>query len=68
LTDISERRQAEQELERYRDHLEKLVQERTEEIKRKNAELEKQNRLFVGRELKMIELKAKIKELEGEKK
>jgi len=35
-----------------------------EEIKEKKEELEKINKFMTGRELKMIELKAKIKELE----
>ena len=35
-----------------------------EETKQRNIELEKTNRLTVGRELKMIELKKKIKKLE----
>lgn len=30
----------------------------------KNRELEKMNKLFVGRELRMVELKERIKELE----
>ena len=36
-----------------------------EELKEKNKELEKINSLAVGRELKMIELKKEIKELES---
>ena len=64
FTDITERVKADEELERYRDHLERLVRERTEEIEKKNAELERRNRLFVGRELRMIELKARNKDLE----
>ena len=35
------------------------------EIKKRNLELEKTNKLMVGREIKMMELKKKIKELEG---
>ncbi|MDD2853154.1 MAG: hypothetical protein PHY09_14815 [Desulfuromonadaceae bacterium] len=31
----------------------------------KNADLEQMNRLFVNRELRMVELKVKIKELES---
>ncbi len=38
--DISQRKQAEQELEKYREHLEELVQERTTELARINRELE----------------------------
>ena len=62
--EIDKRQKAQEELERLNESLELRVRERTEEIERKNAELERQNRLFVGRELKMIELKARIKELE----
>lgn len=64
ITDITKRKQVEEELQKYREHLEELVKERTEELEKKNVELEKFNRLFVGRELKMIELKKKISELE----
>lgn len=46
------------------EQLEQLVEERTEELKKKNEELEKMNDLFVGRELKVIELKERIKKLE----
>ncbi len=45
--------------------LEKEVEERTEELQRKLNDMEKLNRLMVGRELKMVELK---KELEATKK
>lgn len=45
--------------------LDRRVQERTTELEKKYAELERINRLFVGRELRMIELKERIRELEG---
>ena len=52
-------------LEEYSRTLEKKVKDRTAELEKTNQELEKFNRLAVGRELKMIELKKRIKELEG---
>ena len=44
--------------------LEKTVAKRTEELQEKIAELEKFKELTVGRELKMVELKKEIEELE----
>ena len=44
--------------------LENMVKERTAELEAKIAEIERMNRLFVGRELRMKELKERIKELE----
>jgi len=63
--DITDRKQAEAELDTYRQHLEISVRERTAELHKKNLELERFNRLFVDRELKMVELKQRIKELEN---
>ncbi|MBI5848840.1 MAG: PAS domain S-box protein [Nitrospirae bacterium] len=67
ITDISERKRVEDELHKLNDELEQRVKERTAELQQKNAELGKMNKLFVGRELRMKELKEKIKELEGGK-
>jgi PAS domain S-box-containing protein len=53
------------ELETLNEQLEQRVQERTAELVKANEELYKMNRLFVGRELKMVELKGRIKELES---
>lgn len=63
--EIEKRQKAQEELERLNDELEQRVQERTAELEDKNAELHKMNRLFVGRELKMVELKERIRELEN---
>lgn len=55
-TDITKRKKTEEELKKSKDNLQSKIEE-----------LERFNRLAVGRELKMIELKKKIKELESEK-
>lgn len=44
--------------------LEKKVEERTIELEEKNKELERKNKFMVNRELKMIELKKQIKDME----
>ena len=64
--DITERKKAEEELAKHREHLEELVKERTAELEEKNKELKRYNRLFEGRELRIKELRDKIKELEEE--
>jgi PAS domain S-box-containing protein len=46
------------------EELEQRVRERTAELETKNAELYRMNRIFVGRELRMVELKDRIRELE----
>lgn len=51
------------ELEELKRGLEKTVEERTEKLNTKLTELEKMNRIMVDRELKMIELKKEIEEL-----
>ncbi|MEW6067944.1 MAG: PAS domain S-box protein [Nitrospirota bacterium] len=64
FSDITDRKKSEEELMRHREHLESLVKERTVELEAKNAELQRLNRLFVGRELRMAELKEKLRTLE----
>lgn len=73
ITDITETKQIERELASHRNQLEKLVEERTSELKDKNEELmstnkelERLNLLFVGREFRIKELKDKIKILKDE--
>ncbi|CAG0975399.1 MAG: sensory transduction histidine kinase [Candidatus Methanoperedens nitroreducens] len=62
--DLTGRKKVEEELKKYHEHLEDMVKERTAELEKKTAEVERINRLFVGRELKMSELKKRIAELE----
>ncbi len=58
--EVEQRRNAQDELEQLNEELEQRVQQRTAELAAKNSELERMNKLFVGRELRMVELKEKI--------
>ncbi len=69
--EIDKRQWAQAELEQFNRSLEQRVRERaaelvakSTELELKNRELERFNKLFVNRELKMVELKERIKELE----
>ena len=63
--DITDKKLIELELEKHRNKLEVLVQERTAELEEKNLELEKFNELFIGREFRIKELKDHIAELKN---
>lgn len=64
LVEALRRNKAEEEVKKMNLELEKRVAERTEDLLAKTAELERINRVFVDRELRMRELKARIEELE----
>lgn len=61
---LVERKRAEEALNRLNEKLEERVRERTGELERRNYDLEQMNKVFVGRELRMAELKKRIAELE----
>jgi len=63
--DITERKKIMRELESLNINLEALVNERTKTLKEKNEKLNSLNKLFVGRELRMAELKEEIERLKG---
>jgi len=66
FADITEHKKAEYKIHKLNQELEKRVQERTAELEDKNAELEHMNSVFVGRELRMAELKKQIAKLEND--
>ena len=63
MEDITVRKELEQKLAEYTTGLELKVLERTGEIDEKVKDLESLNKVMVGRELKMIELKDELKSL-----
>ncbi len=62
--DVTERKKAENKINLLNEELEERVIERTRELEIKNIELARMNKLFIGRELRMVELKNQIKALE----
>lgn len=63
-TDVDELKQAEEKVRQLNTALEERVAGRTADLAARNKELERLNRLFVDRELRMKELKLQIKDLE----
>jgi PAS domain S-box-containing protein len=66
VRDITERKRKENELRIYHENLAETVKERTRELTAKINDLETFNKAFLGREMRMIELKKIIGELEEE--
>lgn len=66
--DITKRKLAEKELNKYKDQLEDLIDERTSELQKKNEELDNALKVFVGRELTIKQLENRISELENRNK
>lgn len=63
IEDVTKQLQLENKMKKYTKELMKEVAKRTDELSLRVKELERMNKIMVGRELKMIELKDKIKEL-----
>lgn len=64
IRDLTEQKLAENKIQKLNEELELKVKERTAELEQKNSDLLRMNNLFVGREIRMVELKTTIKELE----
>ncbi len=62
--DITEKMKIDTELKQYREHLEQLVQERTQKLEEQKEELHRFNKLFIGREFRIKELRDKVNNLE----
>lgn len=63
IEDVTKQLQLESKMKKYTKELMVEVAKRTDELSLRVKELERMNKIMVGRELKMIELKTKIKEL-----
>ncbi|MBT3755785.1 MAG: PAS domain S-box protein [Candidatus Cloacimonetes bacterium] len=65
FSNITDRKIAEEELSKHREHLEELIEERTKELQKTNKDLDSALKVFVGRELTISKLEKRIRALEG---
>ena len=61
IQDISDRKKNEIELVKHKENLEEIVKERTKKLEQQNDEMQQMNKLFVGREFRIKELRDKVK-------
>ncbi|MBT3242377.1 MAG: PAS domain S-box protein [Bacteroidetes bacterium] len=66
IMDVTERKNAEQDLIKHRETLEETVEERTKELKEQNQKLDKAMKVFVGREHMIRKLQRELSALKGE--
>jgi PAS domain-containing protein len=64
--DVTEIKEAEDELKKHRETLEDLVKERTKKLEENNNELERFNDLFIDREFRIKELRNKLNSLDSD--
>ena len=65
VTNITERKLAVEELAKHLGNLEEIVKEQTKELEEKNKKLDESMKVFVGREMKILNLEKRIKEMGG---
>lgn len=65
MEDITKQKQLEDQLRDYTKNLTLEVAKRTEELELRVKELERMNKIMVGREIKMIELKAELEKIKS---
>ena len=66
-TDITKRKRSEQELQKYRTHLQNLVTERTQKLKTATQELDVYKRVFKGELIRLVEnFNQIVKEMDGD--
>ena len=67
MRDITDRKKVEEKIKQLNNELEQKVKERTAELEETNKDLEEVNELFVGNEIKILELKEELEKLKKDK-